>query len=134
MQNQTISKPSKAAKRVLISAVVFLIYGIFIFLVGFFMRVSGMLGCDQVVAFIGCPAPNLYYGFGAFFFGLLMLILTLILGLTIPILWTLANGILIVAGWKQQDDRKNLLIASLALSGLAFVICLGAAAVTFLSY
>lgn len=134
MQKQITDKPSKAVKRALISAVIFLIYGIFVFLAGFFMRVSGMLGCDQVVAFAGCPAPNLYYGFGAFFFGLLILILTLILGLTIPLVWTAANGIFVASGWKQPDDRKNLLIASLALSGLALVICLSAVAVTMLSY
>ena len=134
MQKQFTDKTSKAAKRAFISAVIFLIYGIFIFLAGFFMRVGGMLGCDAVVSFAGCPLPNLYYGFGELFFGLLVGILTMILGLTIPIVWTVANGILIVVGWKQQDDRKNLLIASLALSGLAFLICLGAVAVTFLSY
>ena len=134
MQKQTINKPSKAAKRALISAVIFLIYGIVIFLVGFFMRVSGMLGCDEIVAFAGCPMPNLYYGFGAYIYGFFVLILTLILALTIPICWLITNGILIVVGWSQQDDRKNLLIASLALNGLTLIICLGAVAVTMLSY
>lgn len=82
-----------------------------------FLSATGILHCDRQ-DFGACALQNLFVDLFGF-------VAALILGFVVPVCWLLANGILIVVGWKHQDGRRNLLVASLAINGLAAaILCL----------
>ena len=122
MQKQFTDKTSKAAKRAFISAVVFLIYALFLSLIAVFLIVTGGLHCDRQ-DYGGCALQNMFVDLFGF-------ILTLLFGLIIPFCLVLANVILIIVGWKKEDGGKNLLIASVAMDilalGMVFVFAVSA--------
>ena len=125
MQNQITKKSSKATNAALIFAVVSLIYAVFLLLTAVFAVITGGLHCNRQ-DFGGCALQNLFVDFFGF-------ILALLFGLVIPFCLLLTNVILIVAGWKQENGRKNLLIASLAMDILAlFLVFLFAVSAMFL--